>query len=278
MGKHKHIFNRFLMISGLALFGICTAGIVHAQTVTQGYQSDQPLQQGMIVRNTPGDTSKVEAVSQKTIDDMLGVVISSGDAAVALTNPEASNQVYVATTGQYDVLVSTQDGPISQGDYITISSLAGVGMKAETSQQLVIGKALTAFDGSNPETTATLTTNKGKKEVGLGHVPIEVTVAHNPLYEKEQDAGVPKFLSKAAELVTNRPVSAFRIYAGLTVLVLSIIVAGCILYAGVRSGMTSIGRNPLAKKTIWRSMIQVTIMALIVFVIGVFAVYLLLRI
>jgi len=260
------------------LFGICTAGIVHAQTVTQAYQSDQLLQQGMIVRTTPNDTSKVEAVSQKTIDDMLGVVIPSSDAAVALTNPEASNQVYVATSGQYDVLVSTQNGPISQGDYITISSLAGVGMKAETSQQLVIGKALTSFDGNNPETTATLTTNKGKKEVGLGHVPIEVTVAHNPLYEKEQDAGVPKILSKAAELVTNRPVSAFRIYAGLVVFILSIIVAGCILYAGVRSGMTSIGRNPLAKKTIWRSMIQVTIMALIVFVIGVFGVYLLLRI
>jgi len=278
MGKHKHIFNRFLVIAGIALFGICTAGIVHAQTVTQAYQSDQLLQQGMIVRTTPNDTSKVEAVSQKTIDDMLGVVIPSSDAAVALTNPEASNQVYVATSGQYDVLVSTQNGPISQGDYITISSLAGVGMKAETSQQLVIGKALTSFDGNNPETTATLTTNKGKKEVGLGHVPIEVTVAHNPLYEKEQDAGVPKILSKAAELVTNRPVSAFRIYAGLVVFILSIIVAGCILYAGVRSGMTSIGRNPLAKKTIWRSMIQVTIMALIVFVIGVFGVYLLLRI
>ncbi|HSD55938.1 MAG TPA: hypothetical protein VLA92_02180, partial [Candidatus Saccharimonadales bacterium] len=106
----------------------------------------------------------------------------------------------------------------------------------------------------------------------------EVTVAHNPLYEKEEDVGVPKILSKAAELVTNRPVSAFRIYASLAVFALSLIVAGCILYAGVRSGVTSIGRNPLAKKTIWRSMIQVTIMSLIVFVIGVFAVYLLLRI
>jgi hypothetical protein len=278
MGKHKHIFQRFLLIAGLALFGICTAGIVHAQNVTQGYQSDQPLQQGMIVRTVSGDTSKVEALPQKDVDDMLGVVISSGDVSVSLTNPEASNQVYVATTGQYEVLVSTQNGPIKQGDYITVSSLSGVGMKAETSQQLVIGKALQAFDGTNPETTATLTTDKGKKDVGLGHVPIEVTVAHNPLYEKEEEAGVPKFLSKAAELVTNRPVSAFRIYASLAVFALSVLVAGCILYAGVRSGMTSIGRNPLAKRTIFRSLIQVTLMSLIVFVIGVFAVYLLLRI
>ena len=278
MGKHKHIFQRFLLLSGLILFAVCTAGIVHAQNVTQGYKSDQSLQQGMIVRTAPKDNSKVEALTQKDVDDMLGIVVSAADATVALSDPTAADQVYVAVSGPYDVLVSTQNGSIKQGDYITISSLSGVGMKAENSQQLVIGKALGGFDGSTPETTATLTTNKGKKEVGLGHVRVEVSVAHNPLYQKEDDIGVPRVLSKAAELVTNRPVSAFRIYASLGALWLSMIVAGCILYVGVRSGMTSIGRNPLAKKTIFRSLIQVTLMSLIVFVIGIFAVYLLLRI
>jgi hypothetical protein len=278
MGKHKHIFQRFLLISGLALFVVCTAGIVHAQNVTQGYKSDQSLQQGMIVRTTPKDDRKVEALTQKDVDDMLGIVVSPADASVALSDPTADDQVYVAVSGPYSVLVSTQNGPIKQGDYITISSLGGVGMKAENSQQLVIGKALGSFDGATPETKATLTTNKGKKEVGLGHVKVEVSVAHNPLYQKEEDIGVPRVLSKAAELVTNRPVSAFRIYASLGVFALSLLVAGCILYVGIRSGMTSIGRNPLARKTIFRSLIQVTLMSLIVFVIGVFAVYLLLRI
>jgi hypothetical protein len=279
MGKHKRIFQRFLLIAGLALFAICTYGVARAQNVTQGYNSEAVLQKGMIVRLKPGDSTTVEALNQKNAADMFGVIVSSGDATVSLSNPGNSQQVYVATYGQYDVLVSTQEGPIKQGDYITISSLNGVGMKAATTQQLVIGKALSNFDGmSESEGTTTLETSKGKKEVHLGHVPIEVSVAHNPLYEKEKEAGVPDFLSKAAELVTSRPVSAFRIYVCLAVILLSFVIAGSILFAGVRSGMTSIGRNPLAKSSIVRSLIQVTLMSLIVFAIGLFAVYLVLRI
>lgn len=279
MGKHKRIFQRFLLIAGLALFAICTYGVARAQNVTQGYASDSVLQKGMIVRLKPGDSNTVQALNQKDASDMFGVIVSSGDATLSLSNPGNTQQVYVATYGQYDVLVSTQEGPIKEGDFITISSLNGVGMKAATTQQLVIGKALKGFDGtSESEGATTLQTNSGKKEVHLGHVPIEVSVAHNPLYEKEKEAGVPDFLSKAAQLVTDRPVSAFRIYVSLAVVVLSLVIAGSILFAGVRSGMTSIGRNPLAKSSIVRGLVQVTLMSLIVFAIGLFAVYLVLRI
>lgn len=279
MGKHKRIFQRFLLVAGLVLFVICSIGVARAQNVTQGYGSETALQKGMIVRLNPGDSTKVEALSQQDAEDMFGVIVASGEATVSLTNVGNDQQVYVATYGQYDVLVSTQNGPIKQGDYITISSLNGVGMKAEKTQQLVVGKATKGFDGkTNLVGTTTLKSSKGDKEVTLGHVPIEVSVAHNPLYEKEKEAGVPDFLSKAAELVTSRPVSAFRIYVSLAVIMLSFIIAGSILFAGVRSGMTAIGRNPLAKRSIVRNLIQVTLMSLIVFAIGLFAVYLVLRI
>ncbi len=267
-----------MLVSGLLLFAIFTTGGVRAQQVAQGYQSDQSLQKGMIVKVSKTNTNKVEAVTQNDVEDIFGVVISSGDATVTLSNPGV-NQTYVATSGRYDVLVSTQNGAIKPGDYITISSLAGVGMKAASAQSLVLGKAITPFNGgSDTETTATLNGSNGKVTVKLGHVQVDVSVAHNPLYEKQDQAGVPKVLSKAAQLVTNRPVSAFRIYASLAVIGASLLIAGSILYAGVRTGMTAVGRNPLAKKTIFRSLIQVTLMSLIVFVIGVFAVYLLLRI
>jgi hypothetical protein len=260
------------------MFAVFTASAVFAQNVAQGYQSDQQLQKGMIVRVSKTDTKKVEAVTQSDVEDIFGVIISSGEATVTLSNPGA-NQVFVATSGQYDVLVSTQNGAIKPGDYITVSSLDGVGMKAASAQSLVLGKAITAFNGmSDTETTATLNGSNGKVTVKLGHIAVDVSVAHNPLYEKQDQAGVPKILSKAAQLVTSRPVSAFRIYASLMVMGVSLIIAGAILYAGVRTGMTAVGRNPLAKQTIFRSLIQVTLMSLIVFAIGVFAVYLLLRI
>lgn len=268
-----------MLVAGLLLFGIVTAGGVLAQNVTTGYQSDEALQIGMIVRLKKGDNAKVSPLTKNEVPEMLGVVVSESDAPVSLSDPNAEREVFVATYGRYDVLVSTQNGPIKDGDFITISSLKGVGMKAEDTQELIVGKALRGFDGNTTAvSTMTLETNNGKKEVRLGRVPVEVSVAHNPLFDENKEQGVPKFLSKAADFVTDRPVTAFRIWASVAVISLTVVIAGTILFSGVRNGMIATGRNPLARSSIVKNLIQVTIMSLIVFVIGLFAVYLLLRI
>lgn len=271
--------QRLLLVAGVFVLVALFGHGVRAQNVTEGFQSDNPLQKGMIVRLKKGDAKRVIPLTQDEVGEMYGVVVASSDAPVALSEIGADQEVFVATYGRYDVLVSDQNGPVQEGDYITVSSVAGVGMKANGALQLVIGKALKAFDGRTAvEGKTTLKTSGGDKTINLGRVPIEVSVAHNPLYEKENTAGVPKFLAKAAEVVTDRPVNAIRIYASLATLLVSLLVAGGILYAGVRSGITAIGRNPLAKHSIIRSLIQVTLVSLIVFIIGIFAVYLLLRI
>ena len=79
-------------------------------------------------------------------------------------------------------------------------------------------------------------------------------------------------------MVTSEPVSAFRIYASLTVMVLTFILGGSLLYSGVRTSLTSIGRNPLARHSILQSLLQVVLVSIIIFTIGLFAVYLLLKV
>lgn len=279
MGRHKRLLERFLFIVGLVLFAACTVHAVMAQNVTQGYGSDQTLQKGMLVRLKPGDGTKVQALTQDDEKDMLGVVVSAGDSPVSLSQTDIAGQIYVATYGRYDVLVSTQSGPIKTGDFITISSLAGVGMKGGSAQQVVIGKALTGFDGKNAETSTTLQGSNSKQTVSLTHIPVNISVAHNPLYSAQNNTpGVPNILGNLVRLVTDRQVSVFRIYAALGILAICIIIGGSILFSGVRNGMVAIGRNPLAKRSIVRNLIQVTLIALIIFVIGASAVYLLLRI
>jgi hypothetical protein len=280
MSKYKRLCQLWILglSSGLVTL-LAMASVAAAQNVPQGYQSDEPLQKGMIIRLKPGDGSKVQAVTQKDEGEIFGVVVPSSDAAVSLSNTAVAQEVFVANSGQYDVLVSTQNGTIKSGDYIAISSLAGVGMKATPTQQFILGKALKDFDGrSKVEGTSVLKTSDADQQVSLGRVVIEVAVAHNPTYKKDEQPGVPHFLAKLAQIVTDKPVSPFRIYASLAVIIICLIIAGVILFAGVRTGMTAVGRNPLAKKSISRGLFQVTLMALIVFVIGVIAVYLLLRI
>jgi hypothetical protein len=107
---------------------------------------------------------------------------------------------------------------------------------------------------------------------------VDISVAHNPLYHVIQNTnGVPSFLSGVVKIVTNKPVGAIRIYASLVVFLVSIIIAGSVLYAGVRTGMIAVGRNPLAKASIMRGLLQVVLIALIIVTSGFLAVYLLLR-
>lgn len=250
-----------------------------SQAVTQSYNADASVQLGMIVKLKDKDATTIEPLSQGGIKNMLGVTVAANDAALTLTPQNVKQQqVYVATYGRYMTLVSTQNGPIKSGDYITISSLAGIGMKAGADQSVVLGKSSGNFSGlSNVEGTVDVKDDKGHSaKVAIGRIPVSLEVAHNPLASKATDY-VPSFLAKTAVTIAGKPVSAARIYLGAITLLVSALVTGNILYSGVKSGMTAIGRNPLSRKSIIRSLIQTVIAGLIIFVVGVFAVYLLLK-
>ncbi|HWT56117.1 MAG TPA: hypothetical protein VN031_03755 [Candidatus Microsaccharimonas sp.] len=248
------------------------------QAVTQGYGSDTVLQNGMIVMLDPKDSSKVAPLTTDTVTKMQGVVVAANDATVTIGSNGNKSQVFVATFGHYDVLVSNQNGPIKAGDYITISALAGVGMKVDTTQPTVLGKATADFSGSGTVAgTAKLKDSTGKEvSVSIGRVPIDISISHNPLQQTSAD-GLPGFLRSASEAVAGKPVSTARVYIALVVLLVSAFVAGGILYSGVRGGLIAIGRNPMAKKQIVGGIIRVVLSGLICFILGIFGVYLLLK-
>src|SRR5262249_54054227 len=105
---NKKNFKRALHLSLLlaaVLFVLAGMSGAHAEDVSQGYQSDDSLQNGTIVRIKPGDKAKVEALDQSKESDMFGVVISSNETPVSLSDPNQT-EVFVATQGRYDVLVT----------------------------------------------------------------------------------------------------------------------------------------------------------------------------
>jgi hypothetical protein len=59
--------------------------------------------------------------------------------------------------------------------------------------------------------------------------------------------------------------------------VLTIIIAIAMLSSGVKSSIFSIGRNPLSKKTVFQALISVILASMIILTIGLFAVYLILK-
>ena len=272
---NKKLWALFLASLILAIF---LPAVVIAQTVTRGYSSDILLQKGMIVKLKDDDPNKVEPVKKENEEKIQGVVINPTDSAVLLSGED--QKVFVSNTGPYFVLVSTQNGPIGVGDYVTVSSISGVGMKASDSDKVVIGKAVETFDQADitkVRSTAKMKDSVGNEtEVKIGTVKVDISVGRNP--SQRINASLPVVLKQASETIAGKPVTPARVYLSFFVFLATSIIAGSMLYSAVRSTMISMGRNPLGKKAIIKSLVQVASVAVMIFIVGLFAVYLLLKI
>lgn len=272
----KKLFSkeRILAFTGLAILIVLSASSpLSAQSISQGYSTDQALQRGMLVASKQDDPNKVEAVTIETLERLKGVVVQPNDSSVTIS--KEGQKVFVAATGTYEVLVSDQGGPIKAGDYISISSLAGIGMKANDTQSFIIGKASQDFDGKSGSIGSS-TINDNQK-VNFSRVRVDIAVNKNPLLRSPEAPKIPAFLNKVSQAVAEKPVSPAKVYLATAVFLVSAVIAGVMLYSGARGSIISIGRNPLSKNVVIRGLLQVVLMSLIIFITGLFGVYLLLK-
>jgi len=201
--------------------------------------------------------------------------VGTSDSSFVLA--EDSQKIYVASGGKFQVLMSDQNGTINPGDFVTISPITGIGMKSDEYQEIVLGKAIDGFDGTaNKLSEAVIKDAQGvEKKISIGRIQVDIAIMRNPVLRST--ASLPSFLKEASEYISGKPVNPIRVYLSLAVLIAASAVSGALIYSGVRSGMIAIGRNPLSKKSILRGIFQVVIVALIIFVTGIFGVYLLLK-
>lgn len=244
----------------------------------QGYDSDKPLDDGTIVQLTGKNADSVKVATQAELPNMFGVTIDPAQLPLRISSGVRKNEEFVAVSGTYNVLVSTQGGTIGAGDYVTLSSLNGIAMKAGTEEKTVFGRAAAGFDGKGVALgTATLKDSAGNtRKVTLGSIPVTIDIRSNP-NTKTTKVNVPSFLERVGLAIAEKEVSPVRLYISVAIATISLIAAIAVLYAGVRSGVISIGRNPMSKKSIFRAILQVILTSLLILIVGLFAVYLLLK-
>ena len=245
----------------------------------QGYASDQPLDNGTIVQLTGKDSNKVKIATQKELQNMFGVTVDRNQLPLTISNSDLQNETYVAVSGTYNVLVSTQGGSIKSGDFVTLSAINGVAMKAGTEEKTVFGRAVANFDGQGVTLgTSELKDGSGKtyKTVKLGSIPVTIDIKRNPNI-KSTKVNVPEPLQRIGEVVAEKEVSPIRIYLSMGITAISLVAAIIVLYSGVRNGLISIGRNPMSKKSIFRALLEIILTSVLILIIGLFAVYLLLK-
>lgn len=245
----------------------------------QGYASDTPLDNGTIVQLTGKDSNRVKIVGQPELQNMFGVTVDRNQLPLTISNGDLQNETYVAVSGTYNVLVSTQGGDIKSGDYVTLSAIDGVAMKAGTEEKTVFGRAAGAFDGKGVTLGKTeLKDKSGKtyKTVTIGSIPVTIDIRRNP-NTKSTKVNLPEPLQRIGEAIAEKEVSPIRIYLSMGITLISLVAAIIVLYSGVRNGLISIGRNPMSKKSIFRALLEIILTSALILIIGLFAVYLLLK-
>src|SRR5581483_3984562 len=89
-----------------------------AGSVTQSYDAGSGVLPGMLVQLK--GRSSVVPLTGPDAKNMLGVVVPVGSAPIVLTPSGSSGQqVLVASSGRYSLLVSNQNGPVKPDDYLS---------------------------------------------------------------------------------------------------------------------------------------------------------------
>lgn len=288
MDTQRQKINMKLMRIFLGVMTVCclvavAVTVVHAADYTesgiQGYAAETPIDSGTIVQLAGEEgEGRVKVASLDDPQKMFGVVVDRSRLSVTLTRG-LENEVFVATTGTQQVLVSTQGGPIAAGDYLMLSAINGVATRAGEEKGMVFGRAAAPFDGRGVTLGSAPLKDRSGKEVGtvtLGSIPVTIDIRQNP-NNKSTKAKVPEALERIGQAIAEKEVSPVRIYISMGITAVSLITALIVLYAGVRNGMISIGRNPMSKRAIFRALLEVILTSALILVIGMFAVYLLLK-
>jgi hypothetical protein len=246
----------------------------------QSYAADAPIAMGTIVQLTGENANRVKVAEQSQLQNMFGLVVDRNQLPLSVSGGETvQNETFVAATGTYNALVSTEAGPIASGDYVTLSAINGVAMKAGTDEETVFGRANGSFDGRGVNLGTMAIKDKGgatTQTVTLGSIPVTIDIKRNPNI-KTTESNLPDFLQRVGQEIAEKEVSPIRIYISMGITLISIIAVIVMLYAGIRNAVIAIGRNPMSKKSVFRALLEVILTAILVLIVGLFAVYLLLR-
>lgn len=243
-----------------------------AQDFVLTYKIDDPdAINGDILMSQDGKNSLKRADAAFT-SRMFGVLQLNPVVVYRITN---DSEKPVAKDGNALVNVTTINGPIDNGNYITSSAIPGKGQKS-TQSGYTLGLALESFTGDNGENI-----EYQDKQYKSGQIMVAVNVQYAELSN-------PRSLLRLFDLFnialfqnfqdTNKLIEIVRYIAALIVFLVSIGFGFVVFARSLPKGVEAIGRNPLAKNAIQFSLILNIVFTVITALVGIGAAYLILRI
>ncbi len=165
---------------------------------------------------------------------MVGVVASKAGIAFEPETKEKNGYYPVIFSGTAEVLVSGENGAIHKGDFITSSSLPGIGMRATHSGPM-LGVALADF--------------KGKTKEEIGKIPVSLNIRYVSL-RSSINSRLKNVFNLARLAAYEEPLVAFKYIVAALSVILSFTFAFLHFGRVSAKGIEALGRNPLASRII----------------------------
>lgn len=180
----------------------------------------------------------------------------------------------VSRAGISQVNVTTLNGPILKGDYITSSAVPGKGQKANQSGY-VLGIALEGFSGEGSQTI-----NYQGRTTAVGKIPVALRIEYAEIDTARSVNRLLEYINSALFKNLQDPEKFIQIVryiaAGLIILI-SLGISFVTFSRALAKGVEGIGRNPLAKNAIQFSIIISAALTAAIALIGVVASFMVLR-
>lgn len=273
--------SSFLSVS-LKITALTTLCTLHFALYTSPTYAQEPRGIEVTSIYELADTEIVEGDILTTTDNGLVRTIIGFDSKMFGVMQEQPLVVYrtetkgkpVVRSGVAQVNVTTLNGPIKYGDYITSSLIAGKGQKALESGY-TIGMALGSFTG---EGATEIDGPRGK--VFAGKIPVAVRIEYTELTNPRFFGRLFGFIATALLENINDPkqiANIIRFIAAGLVVLLSFTFGFLTFSRSIVKSVEAIGRNPLAKSTIQLSMIINIVLLITTGIIGIVASILIIR-
>jgi len=237
----------------------CGVSIVHAQNLSNGSAIGIPINDKVADGDIITSTTTGYKLSTSAYDPQLFGVVSLNP-AVYLNNTSAPHNIPVINSGEVMVRVSSLNGNIAAGDFVTSSKTPGVGAKA-TDNGYVLGRAEQSYASNIPQKTGLILVTLQPHYAQLTN-----NITHN-LFNA--------FTLGLNESI-NSPLGVIRYFIAGIITLLSFFFGFRFFARASNRGVEAIGRNPLARQAILFSVLINTVITVTIMLLGVAISYLIL--
>lgn len=252
-------YRRFSLIIIGVIF-LISASNIFAQIDSSGISisttiNDERAESGSIICATNEGYRLCEQAYEGA---MFGVITDSPSAAIEAQGDE--DVKLVLSSGNARVRVTSANGNIQEGNFITTSDVAGVGQLADKNGY-VLGTALENYESGDPQQVGVILTS-----INI-HQTIQVSVRGENLLET---------IRIALQAPSLAPLASLRYLLAFLIAIISFVL-GFIYFGRVsRAGIEAMGRNPLARRMIQISVLFNILITIAIVIGGLIVAYLIL--